>query len=586
MVVAMELAGDPELQLLHLDLELVVELDGQPADSANHRFGSIPVRNAAPGQSNEARADAEAAATVRVDQTATQDGSGAGTQYAGQLIEVGQDAEAAPTPARRTSYRWRGAKISPAVEHRRGDASVVLDASLAGRRAGPRNATSRPATSGAGRKSSRAGRRVDATASQNDAMLTGTGGYGSRAPPPAATPQSPSTSGSPRTPWPRRQRSKWAGQLTLVEQAVDATSTVDQAGTPRSSVAGGTATATARRPTGSPSSSRAPSRPRPRPGSGRSGPQLVFVAPGRVGARDDRAAGGSGWSTARLERGRRPRTARRSSRRRPRRRRVVRPRPPGALAAVDRRPERHRGLDLERRDRRPATVVNCAVTQQGAAQSIGAGRRPPPGRISRPSASRPAPAPTRRPRTPTPAPVPGPVARPARGRGRAPTATVDDEPTFSTVAAQRHAAGKRTHAARARSGGALRAAAGATRRRAARYRPGFRFRPPRKRASTRARGATQETETPAREPPLPPAGDPPMWISALAAAASGAGSSGIAAILLGLRAHAAAHAAGTRRVGRQAADRRLRTGRRPRLTLSPRHLTRWARARRASVIRL
>jgi hypothetical protein len=35
-----------------------------------------------------------------------------------------------------------------------------------------------------------------------------------------------------------------------------------------------------------------------------------------------------------------------------------------------------------------------------------------------------------------------------------------------------------------------------------------------------------------REPPLPPAGDPPMWISALAAAASGTGPSGIAAILL------------------------------------------------------
>ncbi len=36
-----------------------------------------------------------------------------------------------------------------------------------------------------------------------------------------------------------------------------------------------------------------------------------------------------------------------------------------------------------------------------------------------------------------------------------------------------------------------------------------------------------------REPPLPPAGDPPLWVSALAAAAaSGAGPSGIAAILL------------------------------------------------------
>ncbi len=34
------------------------------------------------------------------------------------------------------------------------------------------------------------------------------------------------------------------------------------------------------------------------------------------------------------------------------------------------------------------------------------------------------------------------------------------------------------------------------------------------------------------EPPLPPAGDPPMWVSSLAAAVAGAGSTGIAAILL------------------------------------------------------
>ena len=35
-----------------------------------------------------------------------------------------------------------------------------------------------------------------------------------------------------------------------------------------------------------------------------------------------------------------------------------------------------------------------------------------------------------------------------------------------------------------------------------------------------------------REPPLPPVGDPPTWVSAFASAASSAGSSGISAILL------------------------------------------------------
>ena len=57
-------------------------------------------------------------------------------------------------------------------------------------------------------------------------------------------------------------------------------------------------------------------------------------------------------------------------------------------------------------------------------------------------------------------------------------------------------------------------------------------RPTQARLDTRPEGHAGAGDA-GREPPLPPAGDPPLWVSALAAAAaSGAGPSGIAAILL------------------------------------------------------
>jgi hypothetical protein len=55
--------------------------------------------------------------------------------------------------------------------------------------------------------------------------------------------------------------------------------------------------------------------------------------------------------------------------------------------------------------------------------------------------------------------------------------------------------------------------------------------PTQARLDTRPAGHAEDGDA-GRKPPLPPAGDPPSWVSALAAAASGAGPSGIASILL------------------------------------------------------
>jgi hypothetical protein len=178
-----------------------------------------------------------------------------------------------------------------------------------------------------------------------------------------------------------------------------------------------------------------------------------------------------------------------------------------------------------------AVVVNCAVTQQGAIQSIGAGRATPaesdltsfcfsptagePSQYSAPPvAGAPAPLPTD-----VPADVPAEVV----------SAAAAGEPTLlrgrGSAAAPRRAA----HAVRATA-----PIAPHDHGTPALGRPVTTISAP---PSTQARldtrpGSHAGAGDAGREPPLPPAGDPPMWISALAAAASGAGSSGIAAILL------------------------------------------------------
>jgi hypothetical protein len=105
LVVGLEPRARALLRLLHLDLELVVELDGP----ARRRLGAATlVASVPPGQLNAVTAQAAATATSVVAQTVFQEGSGTATQDAGQVVEVAQGASAVAT-ARQTdvsSVAW------------------------------------------------------------------------------------------------------------------------------------------------------------------------------------------------------------------------------------------------------------------------------------------------------------------------------------------------------------------------------------------------------------------------------------------------------------------------------------------------
>ena len=170
--------------------------------------------------------------------------------------------------------------------------------------------------------------------------------------------------------------------------------------------------------------------------------------------------------------------------------------------------------------------MNCAVTQQGAVQSIGAGRATAAGPdltsfcFSPTAGSSVAVlgAACRRRAAPLSTDVPADVV----------SAAAEEEPTLF----RGRRVGSRPVARDARRApvGADRTAPGTP----ALGRPVTTISAP---PSTQARldtrpGSHAGAGDAGREPPLPPAGDPPVWVSALAAAASGTGPSGIAAILL------------------------------------------------------
>jgi len=168
--------------------------------------------------------------------------------------------------------------------------------------------------------------------------------------------------------------------------------------------------------------------------------------------------------------------------------------------------------------------VNCAVTQQGAAQSLGAGRRngsaadltsfclpPAPGLPS-----------------PTPAPTLTVSATPLAGEAPAAVvATLEDEPTLF------HGRGWAAATAQAASVACRSAPVAPHDDVHASGQPVIRISAPHStqaRLDTRPGGIAGDGDA-GTEPPLPPAGGPLAWASAVAAAASGATPSGIAAIL-------------------------------------------------------
>ena len=111
---------------------------GEPTESSAQAAGNGDVGNGPAGQVNTVRADAEATAVAEAGQAASQGGFGTGMQYAGQLIEVAQTAEADATAVQSgvDSVSWGDAMSQANVVT--SAAAATLETTVApGRRAGP-----------------------------------------------------------------------------------------------------------------------------------------------------------------------------------------------------------------------------------------------------------------------------------------------------------------------------------------------------------------------------------------------------------------------------------------------------------------
>jgi hypothetical protein len=506
---------------------------GAPADN-----GSATSQGAAgaPGsaQVNVARANAEATLAVDVSQDALQDGAGPGGQYAGQLVQVEQRADAlAEAMQDDVASLTRGAGRHGTANIVESDASVVLDATLT-------QAVEQLLEAAAGATADQwSGQEVvlgqlgaaEAVATQHDATLTAAGTHGAFGVASATGTVSVDQRVEQDATAAGGTVEQWAGQLTLVEQAVDAGATVDQAGTARSRAGGGTASASSTAgglllvdQSTQQASARAG-------GIGsQAAAQLAYAAQDATArATTTQQAGAAVLPLASSDAGALNRAA------------VVQQAAQSAVGAS--------GLDVQELLQQSivvqiaiavstsnggiagsASVVNCAVTQQGAGQSLAAG------------------APATAAADLTAFCLPG-ASRGATSvpQGDEPSVPLAIPPGVDSTAAPTaiDVESNALHGARATASRPPRAAALRAPDRAAPTRPRPLLReagsplltkisaPP----STQARldtrpGSSAGAGDAGREPPLPPVGDPPTWISALAAAASSAGASGIAAILL------------------------------------------------------
>ena len=510
---------------------------GQP-DEITRQQAPVQAGSTPTGQLNEARAEADAEATVQVEQSVTQDGAGDGTQYLGQLVDVTQNVEAVATATQTgiESFAWgfaplRQSNIAESVATAVVEATVVQEASQV-------LVTGNDATA-----DQWGGQQVDvaqtgyaeSATSQHDALLTGAGSHSATGHASAgaivAVDQSITQDGAVEG----ATLDQWVGQLTLVEQAVDAASTVDQVGTSRSRVGGGKAAATvsagglALVEQGAEQTAA-----RSRGVGEQTAAQLVFVGQDAFArATTAQQAGTAGLPLASSEAVAANRVA------------VVQAASQAALGLSD--------LDIQDLSQQSivvqtaiavstsnggiggaAVVVNCAVTQQGAAQSLGAGA------ASVSSADLTAfcfpPEPAQYAADPEPAPPTSLFA--AESLAPATPTAMDDEPALfrghPKAAASSKRAAHRAPANRAPANAGM-APFGAKHGRpelgSTKTTQFSALHSTQARLDTRP-GSYAGAGDAGREPPLPPAGDPPTWISSLAAAASGAGSSGIAAILL------------------------------------------------------
>ena len=511
---------------------------GQPTPTAS-TASPAPDASQSGGQQNVAEAHAEASVTADVAQTIVQDGSGTGDQYAGQLVSVQQTAEAVAiarqvdvaTIANGTGLVDQANVVaSSATVRLGGDLSQLVEQILVveGEATGAQ-------WSGQDVELVQRG-EAEATVYQHDVVLTAAGShdaFGRASAEGAATVdqvvgQAGLAEGG--------ALDQWAGQLTLVEQITESTSTVDQVGTHASQLRGGRAAARSSAGAVALVDQAADQQAIRNGGIGsQSASQLVFVAQDALSrATTAQRAGAAALPIASSEAIAADRAL------------VVQAASQSAVGSsgIDIQELQQESIVLQRAVAistsnggvaGTAVVVNCAVAQQVARQSLAAGpvtgagadlgafcwppETPaqgtqfdaPPGDTATSTATLAA------------AGVPAPVlaaappldAEPALYRGRS-SAAADRRRATTT---QRDPSARREPA----TVGLVPGSPSTTQ---------FSALP-----STQARldtrpGSHAGDGDAGREPPLPPAGDPPMWVSALAAAASGAGPSGIAAILL------------------------------------------------------
>ena len=245
--VGLELGRRPCLQFLRLDLELDVELGrgaaGRRLDGATGA-GCRERPFVSATQLNAAQAQASAAATAGVVQVVSQDAAEGGTRTAAQLTAVVQDAGAFADAQQADvgALAWRADHLDQS--NLVGSAAVVaLSGTIAQSIDQVVDVADRAvALQWGGQEAdiAQAG-RADAASSQRDAVLTGPGAH--------AAGSVASAAGTAAVDQQLFQDgvlgggvlSQWAGQLVLVEQALDVDATVVQTGTRRSRLVGGTA---------------------------------------------------------------------------------------------------------------------------------------------------------------------------------------------------------------------------------------------------------------------------------------------------------------------------------------------------------
>ena len=570
--VGLEPAADALVRLLHLDLELVVELDGAAGARSARRGSNRGAEAARPAEHRDGTGHGDGVRHGRADGPPGRIRSI--DQFAGQLATVTQDAGATAS-ARQTGVSgvaWNGGgSQSNTVAS---VASATLTGTLAQRieqRVADADAAQTDQWGGQQAELAQLG-DAEATSTQHDAALTGTGVHEvwglattDEAAAIAQTLRQDSRSMGGTV-------SQWAGQLALVEQATNASTTVKQAGSSRSRRTGGMATGSARAAALAVVAQDAEQSTARVAGVGTQTAEQDAFAGQAASARasTDQQAGTAATHDARsgavaLTRAEILQDAVQSA---------------GGSSRVL-QDLLQQAIVVQRAEASSlssggiagtAFVLECAVVQQGAKQSIARG----PARPGAPADTAfclPAVAP------PTSPPVV--LGSPTAPGGELAT-------TAATTAAESVAPTDMLYrpAARASAAASTRARAHHTQRSSsapsalARARPcpappSFRLRPLRKRGSTRARGATREPETPAgsrrsRRRETRPTGSPRSQRRCQEEARRGSQRSSSRSP------SRRRSSCGAGRVGRQAAGRRPLAGRRPRLTVSSRHATRRA----------